>query len=216
MRASPTSRGRTMTEKNPSSRIAMPAPSAAPRLRFGTGKLTTILIAGSMLSACAKHTNEIPAQYTSPMQYQSYSCRQIEQEMQTVSRHMSEVGGQVDKTASNDSAQMGIGLVLFWPALFFLDGDTPEAQEYARLKGEFDALEKAGNQKDCHIRVKRPRPSPAQKPKQPSNKPRKDNDWQEEDINDRYEDSRHDRNMNDSSRDDDYKYAYPSSGHSRR
>jgi hypothetical protein len=41
---------------------------------------------------------------------------------------------------------MALGLILFWPSLFFLDGDGPEAQEYARLKGEYEALEVASIQ----------------------------------------------------------------------
>jgi hypothetical protein len=125
------------------------------------------------LAACAKSTNEIPAQYISPLQYSSHSCRQIEAEMQTVASRVSEIGAHVDKTASDDSAQTAIGLVLFWPALFFLDGDTPQAAEYSRLKGEFDALEKAAIKKNCGLRVERPRlpvrePEPNEEPAYPS------------------------------------------------
>ncbi len=103
----------------------------------------------SVLAGCADHAKDIQPQYVSPLEYSNYSCEQIVQEMSAVSRKASEVAGQVDKTADNDAAQMGIGLVLFWPTLFFLDGDTPQAVEYARLKGEFQALEKAAVQKNC-------------------------------------------------------------------
>ena len=44
---------------------------------------------------------------------------------------------------------MGIGLVLFWPALFFISGDD-RAEELARLKGEAEASEQAAIQKNCH------------------------------------------------------------------
>jgi len=118
----------------------------------------------TILSACAKGTADITPQYTSPMQYNSYSCSQIEKEMQVVARHVSSVGGEVDKQHSNDQARMGVGLVLLWPTLFFLDGDTPQAVEYARLQGEFDALEKAAIQKDCHITVERPKPAEKKEP----------------------------------------------------
>lgn len=120
------------------------------------------------ISGCAKSSSEISSQYISPLQYRDYSCKQIEMEMQMLSRRVSDLGGQVDKTASNDSIQMGVGLVLFWPTLFFLDGDTPQANEYARLKGEFDALEKAAIQKECDIDVERPKvkqPEPAEEKK---------------------------------------------------
>lgn len=105
------------------------------------------------LSACASHTKDISPQYVSPMEFRSYSCGQIEQELSAVSRKVSEVGAVVDQQASTDSVQTGVGIVLFWPTLFFLDGDTPQAAEYARLRGEFDALEKAGRQKNCGIHV---------------------------------------------------------------
>ena len=49
---------------------------------------------------------------------------------------------------------MAIGLIIFWPALFFLEGgDGASAAEYSRLKGEFEALEQASIQKSCGIKV---------------------------------------------------------------
>lgn len=45
---------------------------------------------------------------------------------------------------------MGIGLVLFWPALFFLEGgDGPQALRYQQLKGEAVVLERVGTEKKC-------------------------------------------------------------------
>lgn len=47
---------------------------------------------------------------------------------------------------------MGVGLVLFWPSLFFLEGgDGPEAAEFSQLKGEFEALRQNSVQKECGI-----------------------------------------------------------------
>ena len=113
--------------------------------------LTLSIVSILTLGACAKSTTEISPKYVSSAQYQSYDCDQIEREMIITSRRASEVGGIVDKTASDDSAQMAIGLVLFWPTLFFLDGDTPQAEEYARLRGEFEALERVSVEKKCNI-----------------------------------------------------------------
>ena len=45
---------------------------------------------------------------------------------------------------------MAVGMLLFWPALFFLEGgDSPEAAEYSRLKGEVEALNEASMLKKC-------------------------------------------------------------------
>lgn len=119
-------------------------------------QLSAVLVASAALSACAKYSQDIPSQYVSPLQYSNHSCKQIEAEMMSVSSRISQTGAQVDKTANNDSAKMGVGLVLFLPTLFFLDGDTPQAAEYARLTGEFEALEKAAIQKNCGVHVERP------------------------------------------------------------
>lgn len=71
-------------------------------------------------------------------------------EMEHVSQRTVTLYQSLKRTADNDAAQMGIGLVLFWPALFFLEGgDGPEAQEYSTLKGEFEALRTVSVQKGC-------------------------------------------------------------------
>ncbi len=64
---------------------------------------------------------------------------------------MQEVAYEVDKNADGDSAAMAAGLILFWPALFFIDGDSPQVQEYGRLKGQYDALEQVSVKKNCGI-----------------------------------------------------------------
>ena len=88
----------------------------------------------------------------STLQYKDYDCDQLSAEAARVSRRVSELHGSLKKTADNDAAQMGVGLILFWPTLFFLEGgDGAQAQEYARLKGERDAIEQTSVQKKCGI-----------------------------------------------------------------
>lgn len=115
--------------------------------------ITTVSIL--ILSACAKSSSEIVPLYASPLQYRSYDCEQIEMELASVSRRLAATAGAVDKTASGDKMQTAVGVVLFWPTLFLLDGDTPQAAEYARLLGEFEAIETMGRQKKCGIEVKK-------------------------------------------------------------
>lgn len=116
-----------------------------------------VITSVSLLSACADHSASIPAQYISPLQYEGYTCKQLSAEMQSVSARVSEVGAQNDKVAGNDDVAMGVGLILFWPALFFLDRNSAQAAEYGRLKGEFDAMEKASIRKNCGLHIERPR-----------------------------------------------------------
>ena len=46
----------------------------------------------------------------------------------------------------------GAVLILFWPALFFIGGTKEQEAEYARLKGEYEALDKVAIKKNCLVR----------------------------------------------------------------
>ncbi len=49
---------------------------------------------------------------------------------------------------------MTVGLVLFWPTLFFLEGgDEARGTEYSKLLGEYQELEKANIQHRCDIDI---------------------------------------------------------------
>jgi len=113
------------------------------------GKVVTILYTAALLAGCASSSEDIGAAYVSPLTYKDYDCDQVAAELQRVSARASQLGGEVDENATGDAVAMGVGLVLFWPALFFIDGNGPEANEYARLKGEYEALQQASIQKKC-------------------------------------------------------------------
>ncbi len=113
--------------------------------------LATPLILSCLVLGCATQPEDIKTAYVSPLQYRDYSCRQISNEMVRLTRRVGESRASVDERADDDAANMGISMILFWPALFFLKGDGPEAQEYARLKGELETLEKVAIKKDCDV-----------------------------------------------------------------
>ena len=118
-----------------------------------------------VLGACATSPDELPTASVSSLQYQDHNCRQIAAEVERVERQVNELYYRLDKKASNDATQMGVGLILFWPTLFFLEGgDGPEAAEYSRLKGEMEALEKVSIKKKCGIDFPEP---PKRKPPAP-------------------------------------------------
>ena len=104
------------------------------------------------ITACASHPDKLAASSISPVQYQDYNCKQLGAEVARVNTKMVNLYHSLDKKADNDSAQMAIGMILFWPTLFFLEGgDGVEAAEYSRLKGELDALETVSIRKSCGI-----------------------------------------------------------------
>ncbi len=121
---------------------------------------TWIVAAALVLGACASSSDEVGSIYVSPLAYQQYNCQQIGQEAERVSRRAAEIAGVQDSKASSDAVMTGVGLVLFWPSLFFIKGDGQTAAELGRLKGEFEALEKASIEKNCGLQFKRPQPPP--------------------------------------------------------
>ncbi len=109
-------------------------------------------------SGCATSSKDISAAYVSPVQYQSYDCEQLGAETQRISSRATQLGGRLDEAASNDKALVGVGLVLFWPALFALGGTKQQEAEYARLRGELDAVSQASVQRRCGLSVPQPVP----------------------------------------------------------
>jgi acetyl-CoA carboxylase carboxyl transferase subunit alpha len=54
-----------------------------------------------------------------------------------------------DRNVRDDKAIVGVGMILFWPALFALGGTKQQEAELSRLKGEYEALSAAGVSKKC-------------------------------------------------------------------
>lgn len=101
------------------------------------------------LTGCATASKDIAANYVSPMQFQSYDCEQLASETQRVQFRVNQLGGRLDQAASNDKAIVGVGMILFWPALFALGGTKQQEAEYSRLKGEYDAVQQSAIVKKC-------------------------------------------------------------------
>ena len=99
------------------------------------------------------------------MQYQSYNCEQLILETQRIQRRVVELGGRLDEAAANDKALVGVGMLLFWPALFAVGGTKNQEAEYSRLKGEYDAVQQTSISKQC---AAQPAPAPAAPPATPN------------------------------------------------
>lgn len=114
-----------------------------------------MLVILPVVSACASKSADIEAAYVSPVQYESMSCTQLASEGQRVSSAAARVAGQQDKKRGSDQVLTGVGVVVFWPVLFALEGDGPTAVELGRLKGEMEAIEKISARKNCGIEFRR-------------------------------------------------------------
>jgi hypothetical protein len=124
-------------------------------MQLQEGNMNRLVTAGvaavfAAVTGCATNPEKIQAASVSALPYMEYNCNQIGLELDRVTKRADELHTRLKKLADDDAAQMAIGMLLFWPALFFLEGgDGPEAAEYARVKGERDVLQKIAVDKNC-------------------------------------------------------------------
>lgn len=112
-------------------------------------KKTIALAVCVAIVGCSTASKDVATAYVSPVQYQAMDCDQLAAESARVSGRVSQLGGRLDEAASNDKTIGVVGAILFWPALFALGGTKQQEAEYARLKGEHDALHQAAVMKKC-------------------------------------------------------------------
>ena len=126
--------------------------------------LIVAAIATLVVAGCAKDANQVGATYISPVTYETFTCPQLAEEAQRVSSRAAQAAGVQDEKATNDKVAMGVGLIVFWPALLFTKGNDENTAELARLKGQMDAIEQASIQKRCGISFQHAPPSGSQPP----------------------------------------------------
>lgn len=114
-------------------------------------RISTVLMVTMALSGCATSSKDIAASYVSPMQYKGYDCDQLTAESQRIHARVNQLSGRLDSAAQNDKLIMAAGLLLVWPALFALGGTAAQENEYARLKGEHDAIMQSATLNKCQI-----------------------------------------------------------------
>lgn len=111
--------------------------------------IAAVTASAVVLAGCASSSDDIAASYISPLTYENYSCGQLESEMERINVRVHQVAGSVDHAATNDKVAVGVGVVLFWPALLMIKGNGPEHEELARLKGEYNAANEEIIHKNC-------------------------------------------------------------------
>ena len=109
-----------------------------------------------IMGGCATKGENVSAAYVPASIYSTYSCQQIAHELMTVGVKAAELSGQMDDAAGKDTALVAVGLVLFWPALFFVGGDKGKEAQLAQLKGQRDTLMTASSAKGCNLNDLKP------------------------------------------------------------
>ena len=106
-----------------------------------------------LAAGCASRSKEIAPSYVSSITYKHLTCQDIEVEVHRVIDRAVEVATMVDARSSEDDFKMAMGMFVFLPPIFFIEGDGPEATEYAALQGQYEALKEISLQKQCNIEI---------------------------------------------------------------
>jgi hypothetical protein len=101
------------------------------------------------VSGCSTASKDIVPTYVSPLQYSDYDCEQLKTEIIRINTRVNTISGKLDKNRESDNVTTGVTMLLFWPAVFFLGGTKEQEAEFARLKGESQAVEQVSIQKKC-------------------------------------------------------------------
>ena len=112
-------------------------------------KTMTAALAALLLSACADRANSIDAAYVPSRAYMAHPCGALRAEKLRVEHAERELAYKQDKAADTDAWIVAGGVLLFWPALFLLEGDTGNEGSIARARGEGVAIVSAMNSKGC-------------------------------------------------------------------
>lgn len=102
-----------------------------------------------LLAGCATRAVDVPPVPTPAAQFAGWSCERLDDEQDAVQQRAAQVAYEVDARVGANIVAVGLGVTVFWPALLAMRPDGPEAQELARLKGRFEALNLARQQQAC-------------------------------------------------------------------
>ena len=106
-----------------------------------------------LLSACtaAKRASEVNATYVAAYNFEDKSCQQIFVLAEEFKQRTPALERKVDETRRQDKIKEQVGLWLFWPTYFFMQGNAEEQTELAMARGNLNALRTAALQKDCNV-----------------------------------------------------------------
>lgn len=101
------------------------------------------------LGGCATRSADVTPVPGNPAEFLGWSCARIDDESAAVQRRAAERAWDVDARMGNNVMALGIGFMVFWPALLALQPPGPESEDLARLKGRHEALREAADRLRC-------------------------------------------------------------------
>lgn len=102
-------------------------------------KIVGSLVVAAALVGCATAPEEIVPRYVPTDQYEDKTCRELSVIQGRLVNQIRIAEAAQRQAQQRDAAMVATSALLFWPAMFFIEGDGATAEELARLKGELDA-----------------------------------------------------------------------------
>ena len=109
-------------------------------------RILPIMLAPIVLANCAMNPESVAPAYISEMSYMSYSCAQLASEQTRIAAALSTASDAQRTARSNDT----LGVLLIGLPVSSLSGAN-QASNIGRLKGELEAIQKAGSRKGCNL-----------------------------------------------------------------
>lgn len=113
-----------------------------------------VAIFSMYLVGCSTHPDEYTGVYSSPLKYKELTCLELASEISFISNKVAGTYSEAKKERYKDVALTTAGVLVFLPALFFLDGDELDLNRYGYLKSELEALQVNAKQKQCDFQFK--------------------------------------------------------------
>ena len=113
-------------------------------------KIIWLITLTIFIASCATSPDKLRTQYIPASTYSNLDCDQIAGSLRQKNSKLESLYANLKSESQTDGTQMAVGMLLFWPALLFLEGsDSPDAAAYSRLKGEVEALNEISITKKC-------------------------------------------------------------------
>jgi hypothetical protein len=110
---------------------------------------TAVLLSACLtLAACASSSRHVEPVSVPMDPYMKLSCAELKTEQASVNKQITRVSDYIDDASIGSRIAMGVG-VMFWPALFLVDGKGDAQDELARLKGQQISIDDAMLERDC-------------------------------------------------------------------
>lgn len=103
----------------------------------------------ALVAGCAPLSRDVAPAASDRSEFDRWDCGRIQDEIDRVQQRAADVAWAVDERAGNNIVALSLGVTVFWPALLAMRPAGLEAEDLARLKGRYEVLRLAEQQRGC-------------------------------------------------------------------